>query len=142
MDILTTVELWQIMEKHSIVRVTLLLIGTCSSPPSSPKRNLLNIFWQTAGIVRELRSDLGNQGDTPIKDLFIANMQDPEIHKQSLRETLEPAQALRITINMELAQRNLLQISNAHPASLVNAITPQRPFRQSNQRQNVTAAIR
>ena len=43
---------------------------------------------------------------------------------------------------MELGQRNQLQISNAQPASHVNAITPQRPFRQSNQKQNFTAPIR
>ena len=77
--------------------------------------------------------DLGNQEDTLIRDLFIANMQHPEIQRELLRETLEPAQALRLTINMELGQRNQLQISNAQPASHVNAITPQRLFRQPNQ---------
>ena len=38
--------------------------------------------------------DLGNQEDTLIKDLFIANMQDPEIQREVLRESLEPPQAL------------------------------------------------
>ena len=31
--------------------------------------------------------DLGNQEDTLIKYLFIANMQDPEIQREVLRET-------------------------------------------------------
>ena len=78
--------------------------------------------------------DLGNQEDTLIRDLFIANMQDPDIQRELLRETLEPAQALRLAMNMKLGQRNQLQISNALPASHVNAITPQRCFRQPNQR--------
>ena len=69
-------------------------------------------------------------------------MQDPKIQRELLRETLEPAQALRLAINKELGQRNQLQISNAQPTSHVNTITPQRPFRQSNQQQKVTAPIR
>ena len=39
---------------------------------------------------------------------------------------------------MEIRQRNQLQISNTQPTSHFNAITQQRPFRQSNQRQNPT----
>ena len=42
---------------------------------------------------------------------------------------------------MELGQRNQLQISNTQPKSHVNAVTPQRPYRQSNQRQNFTTPI-
>ena len=56
------------------------------------------------GKLKELSKncELGSQEDTLIKDLFIVNMQDPEIQKELLRETLEPAQALRLAINMEL----------------------------------------
>ena len=46
-------------------------------------------------------------------------MQDPEIHRELLRETLEPAQALRLAINMEPGQRNQLQITNSQPSSHV-----------------------
>ena len=66
-------------------------------------------------------------------------MQDSEIQRELLRETVEPAQALRLDINKELGQQNQLQISNNHPALQVNAITLQRPFRQPNQRQNFAA---
>ena len=52
--------------------------------------------------------DLGNQEDTLIRDVFIANMQDPGIQRELLTETLEPPQALRLVINMELGQRNQL----------------------------------
>ena len=70
-----------------------------------------------------------------MRDLFIANMQDPEIQRDLQRETVEPFQALRLITKMELGQRNQLQISNSHPALQVNAITPRRHFRNSYQRQ-------
>ena len=73
---------------------------------------------------------------------FFANIQDPEIQSELLRETLEPPQALRLAINMELRQRNQSQISDTQPASHVNAIIPQRPLRQSNQRPNTSTSIR
>ena len=76
--------------------------------------------------------DLGNQEVNFIRDLFIANMQDPEIQRELLREALQPAQALRLAINMEFGQRNQLQFLNAQLASHVNIITPKRLFRQSN----------
>ncbi|XP_075239365.1 uncharacterized protein LOC142334921 [Convolutriloba macropyga] len=96
------------------------------------------------GKLKELSEncDLGNQEDTLIRDLFIANMQDPEIQRELLRETLEPPQALRLAINIELGQRNQLQNSDTQPASHVNAIIPQRPFRQPNQRPTTSTPTR
>ena len=133
MDILTTVELWNIMEatffrQRNITFDRYMLLNTKQSKGES-----IEHFF---GKLKEISEncDLGNQEDTLIRDLFIANMQDPEIQRELFRETLEPAQALRLAINMEFGQRNQLQISNAQPASHVNAITPQRPFRQPNQR--------
>ena len=49
--------------------------------------------------------ELGSQEDTLIRNLFIANLLDPEIQRELLRETLEPAQAIRLAINMELGQK-------------------------------------
>ena len=43
---------------------------------------------------------------------------------------------------MELGQRNQLQISNTQSASHVNAIIPQRPFRQPNQRPTTSTPTR
>ena len=86
--------------------------------------------------------DLGNQEDTLIRDLFIANMQDPEVQRELFRKTLKPPQAPRLAINMEPGQRTQLQTSNTQHILHVNAIIPQRPFRQSNQRQYTSAPIR
>ena len=86
--------------------------------------------------------DLGDQEDTLIRDLFIANMEDPEIQRELLRETLEQPQALHLGIKMELGQRNQLQISNTQSASHVKAIFPQQPFRQPNQRPTTSTPTR
>ena len=140
MDILTTVKFSRIMEitfirQRNITFDRYMLLTTKQSKGES-----IGHFF---GKIKELSEncDLENQEDTLIRQLFIANLQDSEIQRELLRGTLEPAQTLRLATNMELGQRNQLKISNAQPASHVNAITPQRPFRQSTQRQNVTARI-
>ena len=69
-------------------------------------------------------------------------MQDTEIQRELLRETVEPAQALRLAISMEPVQRNQFQFLSNQPSLHVNAITPQRPFRNPNQRENLPASIR
>ena len=96
------------------------------------------------GKLKELSDncELGSQEDTLIRDLLVANKQDPEIQKELLRETLEPAQALRLAKNMELGQRNQLQITNSQPASHVNVVTPQRSFRQPSQRPTTSSFTR
>ena len=69
-------------------------------------------------------------------------MLDPEIQRELLRETLEPAQALRLAINMELGQRNQLQITNSQSAPQVNAVIPQRSFRPPSQRPTTSSFTR
>ena len=86
--------------------------------------------------------ELGSQEDTLIRDLFIANILDPEIQRELLRETLGPAQALRLAINMELGQRNQLQITNSQSAPQVNAVIPQRSFRPPSQRPTASSFTR
>ena len=79
------------------------------------KRESIEHFF---GKLKELSEncELGSQEDTLIRDLFIAKMQDPKIQRELLRETLEPAQALRLAINMKLGQKNQQQITNSQPA--------------------------
>ena len=69
-------------------------------------------------------------------------MLDPEIQRELLRETLEPAQALRLAINMELGQRNELQITNSQPAPQVNAVISQRLSRPPSQRPTASSFTR
>ena len=127
MDILTTAELWNIMEATFIRQRNITFDRYMLLTAKQSKGESIEHF---IGKLKELfeNCELGSQEDTLIRDLFIANMQDPEIQSELLRETLEPAQALRWAINMELGQRNQLQITNSQPASHVNAITSQRLF--------------
>ena len=53
-------------------------------------------------------------------------MQDPEVQRELLRENLEPAQALRLAVNMELGHQ--LQITNSQSALHANAVNSQRSF--------------
>ena len=51
------------------------------------------------GHLKELSEncDLGEKGDTIIRDVFIANMQNEDIQKELLKETVEPDKALAIS---------------------------------------------
>ena len=140
MDILTTAEIWKIMEVTFIRPRNITFDRYVLLITKQSKRESIEHFF---GKLKQLfkKCDLGGQEDTLIRDLFIANMQDPEIQRERLRETIGPPQALRLAINMELGHRNQLQISNTQPRSHVNAITQQRLFCQSNQRQNPTTSI-
>ena len=127
MDILTTVELWNIMESTFIRQRNITFDRYILLTTKQSKGEFIGHFF---GKLKELSKncELGDQEDTLIRDLFMANMQDPEIQRELLREILEPPQALPLAINLELGQRNQLQISNTQPASHVNAIIPQQNF--------------
>ena len=103
MDILTTAELWTIMESAFICQRNITFDRYVLLTTKQTRGESIEHFF---GQLKELSEncELGNQEDTLIRDLFIANMLDPDIQKKLLRETLEPAQALRLAINMELGQ--------------------------------------
>ena len=106
-DILATVELWQIMENTFIRQRNVTFDRYMLLTTKQSKGESIEHFF---GKLKELSENcnLGNQEDSFIGDLVIANMQDPEIQRELLRETLEPAQALRLAIIIELGQRNQL----------------------------------
>ena len=133
MDGLSTAELWTIMETAFIRQRNITFDRYVFLTTKQTRGESIEHFF---GKLKKLSEncELGSQEDTLIRDLFIANMLDPEIQRELLRETLEPAQALRLAINMELGQRNQLQITNSQSAPQVNAIIPQRSFRPPNQR--------
>ena len=69
--------------------------------------------------------DFENKEETLISDVFMTNLNDPEIQKELLKQTVEPRKALELAIKMELGMRNQHQIQHHNmtliPAS-VNAI--------------------
>ena len=135
MDTLTATELWQIMEQAFVRPQNLtfdryMLLTTKQTKVKSIER----FYWKLKEFSENCK--LGNQEDTSIRDLFIANMQDSETQKKLLKDTVEPAQALRLAINIELGPRNQLQITKSQPNLCVNAIMPQLQFCNSNKRSN------
>ena len=132
MDILTTAELWTITESAFIRQRNITFDRYVLLTTKQTRGESIEHFF---GKLKELSEncELGSQEDTLIRDLIIANMLDPEIQRELLRETLEPAQALRLAINMELGQRNQLKITNSQPAPQVNAVISQRPSRPPRQ---------
>ena len=92
MNTLTTVELWNIMESTFIRQRNITFDRYTLLTTKQSKRESIEHFFRK---LRELSEncDLGDQEDTLIRDLFIANMQDTEIQRELLRETLEPPQA-------------------------------------------------
>ena len=83
MDILTTVELWIIMQSTFIGQRNITFDRYMLLTTKQSKGESIEHFF---GKLKELSEncDLGNQEDTLIRDLFIANMQDPEIQRELL----------------------------------------------------------
>ena len=141
MDSLSTAELWTIMEAAFICQRNITFDRYVLLTTKQTRGESIEHFF---GKLKELSGncELGSKEDTLLRELFIANMLDPEIQRELLRETLEPAKALRLAINMELGQRNQLQITNSQSAPQVNAIIPQRSFRPPNQRPTTSSFTR
>ena len=93
MDILTTVELWKIMEDTFIRPRNITFDRYVLLTTKQSKAESIEHFF---GKLKELSEncDLGDQEHTLIRDLFIANVQDPEIQREMHRETIDPPQAL------------------------------------------------
>ena len=85
------------------------------------------------GHLKELSEncDLGEKGDTIIRDVFIANMQNEDIQKELLKETVDPDRALAIAINIEMGTLNQLQM-NANKAELISTVNQVQRMRIAN----------
>ena len=57
--------------------------------------------------------DLGEKGDNIIRDVFIANMQNEDIQKELLKETVDPDKALAIAINIKMGTLNQLKMNSS-----------------------------
>ena len=124
---------------HFSANETLPLIGICFSLPNSRKQSLSS----TSSANRRNYPRIVNSEAKRTLWLETSLLQTClEIQRELKRETLEPAQALRLAINMELGQRNQLQTTNSQPASHVNTVTSQRSFPQLNQRPTTSSFTR
>ena len=72
---------------------------------------------------------LGALEDDLLRDIFTANMIDPEIQKELLKVTLEPEKALELAISIELGARSQLaiQAKNTTDSSMVTIVGRSEP---------------
>ena len=108
-DTLTTVDFWKIVEEAFIRPRNIIFDRLVFLITKRLRGETVEHFY---GKLKELadNSDFENKEETLIRDVFIANLIDPEIQKELLKQTVEPRQALELAINMELRMRNHHQI--------------------------------
>ena len=70
-----------------------------------------------------LNCDLGSYEESIIHDVFIANLQDCEIHRELLKETRSAKKAIEVAKNIEMGIQNHLKISGTTIHSTTNEIT-------------------
>ena len=75
--------------------------------------------------------DLREKGDTIIRDVLIANMQNEDNQKELLKETVEPDKALAIAINIEMGTPNQLKM-NASKSKLNSTVNQVKRMRIAN----------
>ena len=85
------------------------------------------------GHLKELSEncDLGEKGDTIIRDVFIASMQNEDIQKELLKKTVELDKALAIAINIEMGILNQLKM-NASKTELNSTVNQVQRIRIAN----------
>ena len=71
---------------------------------------------QFQSAVRSLAEhcQLGHLEDELLREIFTANMTDPEIQKELLKVTLSPEKALEAAIGIELGARNHFTVQSKH----------------------------
>ena len=133
-DTLITMELWRILEEAFIRAKNITFDRYTLLTTKQIKRESVEHFYEN---LRNCQKTVNSETKkTLLRDLFIANMQDSEIRTELLKETVTPAQALCLAINIDFRQRNEILISDSQPHLQVNAVKLQRQFPNSNQRQN------
>ena len=145
LDEISTRNLWDVLNKffiriHNITFERYLFL--------TRKRQKGEPIEKFYGDFKELSEncDLGEKGDTIIRDVFIANMQNEDIQRELLKETVDPDKALAIAINIEMGTLNQLKmnasktelhstvnqvqwvrIANATPFSTMNTTARKKP---------------
>ena len=74
---------------------------------------------------------MGEKGDTIIRDVFIANMQNEDIQKELFKETVETEKALTIAIDIEMGTLNQLKM-NASKSELNSPVNQVQRMRIAN----------
>ena len=103
LDEISTRNLWDILNKTFIRVHNITFDRYFFLTRKQQKGEPIKEFY---GNLKEISKNLGEKGDTIIRDVFIANMQNKDIQKELLKETVEPDKALAIAINIEMGTLN------------------------------------
>ena len=98
LDEISTRNLWDVLNKTFIRIHNITFDRYLFLTRKQQKGELIEKFY---GHLKELSEnfDLGEKGYTIFRDVFIANMQNEDIQKELLKETVEPEKALAINQN-------------------------------------------
>ena len=110
LDEIPTRNLWDILNKTFIRVHNITFDRYLFLTQKQQKGEPIEKFY---GLLKELSEncDLGEKLITIIRDVFIANMQNEDIQKELLKETVEPDKALAIAINIEMGTLNQLKMT-------------------------------
>ena len=70
-----------------------------------------------------LNCDLGSHEESIIRDVFIANMQDSEIQRELLKETISAKKDLEVAMSIEMGIPNQLKVSGTAIHQTTNEVT-------------------
>ena len=130
LDEISTRNLWDVLNKTFIrihnITIDRYLFLTRKQQKGEP----IEKFY---GHLKELSEncDLREKGDTIIRDVFIANMQNEDIPKELLKEMVEPDKALAIAINIEMGTLNQMRM-NANKTELNSTVNQVQRMRIAN----------
>ena len=146
LDEISTRNLWDVLNKTFVRTRNITFDRYLFLTRKQQKGEPIEKFY---GHLKELSEncDLGENWETIIRDVFIANMQNEDIQKELLKETVEPDKALAIAINIEMGTLNQLKmnesktelhstvnqvqrmrIANATPFSTMNTTARKKPI--------------
>ena len=130
LDEISTKNLWEVLNKTFIRIHNITFDRYLFHTRKQQKGEPIEKFY---GHLKELseNGDLGEKGDTIIRDVFIANMRNEDIQKELLKETVEPDKALAIAINIEMGTLNQLKM-NASKTELHSTVIQVQRMRIAN----------
>ena len=143
---LSTLRLWEMMERDFIRPRNITFDRYVFF---SRKLNKGETVEHLYSIMKELSEicDFESPEEVIIRDIFITNILDDDIQRELLRDTVDPAKALSIAVNMEMGiktkQKRISFKNNNNNANgtAINAIQSFNRFRGANARGNQSGRI-
>ena len=119
-DRISTKDLWESLD-HTFTknitfdRYTFLTRNQLKREPVDKSYGCLRDFF--------FNCDLGSHEESLIRDVFISNMQDSEIHRELLKETRSAKTPVEVAINIEMGIQNQLKMSRTAILQTTSEVT-------------------